>query len=142
MSKIRPQQLKNDRIKPDTAASDSILLSFKYLNLTHKMFPISYALEIDNYLEKFLEKLKALSDEKPVQFKTQYRKYWRNHEIDWSGTAVPRGFDNIPAHLKEDTQPFQFNITEHEHGRVLGFFIASIFYVVWLDPKHNLYPRK
>ena len=32
-----------------------------------------------------------------------------------------------------------FNITKTRHGRVHGYFVESIFYIVWLDPKHELY---
>jgi hypothetical protein len=28
------------------------------------------------------------------------------------------------------------------HGRVHGFLIDEIFYIVWLDPEHLLYPAK
>ncbi len=26
--------------------------------------------------------------------------------------------------------------------RIHGYFIGNIFYVVWLDPNHNMYERK
>lgn len=35
--------------------------------------------------------------------------------------------------------PYQFQIFANEYGRVHGFFSENIFYIVWLDPEHNLY---
>ncbi len=38
--------------------------------------------------------------------------------------------------------PYQFSLSSNEHGRVHGFFIDEVFYIVWLDPDHLLYPAK
>jgi hypothetical protein len=29
-------------------------------------------------------------------------------------------------------------VLEHHTWRVHGFFISSVFYIVWLDPEHQL----
>jgi hypothetical protein len=34
---------------------------------------------------------------------------------------------------------YQLTISTNEHGRIHGFFILDVFYVVWLDPDHELY---
>ncbi|QXE21583.1 hypothetical protein B6N60_00260 [Richelia sinica FACHB-800] len=36
-------------------------------------------------------------------------------------------------------QPYQFQLSSNEYGRVHGFFIENVFYIVWLDPDHLLY---
>ena len=52
------------------------------------------------------------------------------HPIDWSKTnARPHGFDYL--------EYWQFRISKSK-GRVIGFKIENTFYVVWLDPHHNL----
>jgi hypothetical protein len=33
-------------------------------------------------------------------------------------------------------------LTANEYGRVHGFFLDEVFYVVWLDPDHKLYPTR
>jgi len=38
--------------------------------------------------------------------------------------------------------PYQFSLSSNEHGRVHGFLIDEVFYIVWLDPDHQLYPAK
>jgi hypothetical protein len=38
--------------------------------------------------------------------------------------------------------PYQFSLSTNEHGRVHGFFIDEVFYIVLLDPDHLRYPGK
>jgi hypothetical protein len=49
--------------------------------------------------------------------------------------------DNFRIPLEDEIvdQPWQFEISSNEHGRVHGFFIGNVFNVVWFDPKHLLY---
>jgi hypothetical protein len=59
------------------------------------------------------------------------------HPIKWEDTSENKfGFPNEEQLV--DT-PYQFSISSNEHGRVHGFFIAEVFYIVWLDPNHLLY---
>ena len=63
----------------------------------------------------------------------------RCHPIDWKDTTEPYGF-GIPNEEKIVLDPpYQFQISANEHGRVHGFFRDNVFYIVWLDPDHNLY---
>lgn len=63
----------------------------------------------------------------------------RAHTINWKETSQPRGFAHLHEQLQAE-QPWQFEVSANEHGRVHGFFIENIFFLVWLDPQHNLYP--
>jgi hypothetical protein len=56
-------------------------------------------------------------------------------------TQIPKdGLSGIkPTKLK---QPHQFSLSSNKHGRVHGFFIDEVFYVVWLDADHLLYSGK
>ncbi len=53
------------------------------------------------------------------------------HPVDWSAanTKAPEGSEQI--------EYWQFRINKSK-GRVIGFLIDNVFYVVWLDPHHNL----
>ena len=53
------------------------------------------------------------------------------HPVDWSSANVsaPPDSDQLEYH--------QFRINKSK-GRVIGFLIDGVFYVVWLDPHHNL----
>lgn len=53
------------------------------------------------------------------------------HPIDWDKTNVGRPSDS------EQLEYWQFRINK-SRGRVIGFKLDNIFYVVWLDPHHNL----
>lgn len=55
----------------------------------------------------------------------------RLHPIDWKNT-------NADAPVgSEQLEFWQFRVNKSK-GRIIGFFIDNVFYVVWLDPHHNL----
>lgn len=62
----------------------------------------------------------------------------RAHQINWEDTTEPSGFTSLNPFLR-NLPAFQFEISANEHGRVHGFLLDRIFYIVWLDPHHNLY---
>ena len=53
------------------------------------------------------------------------------HRIDWrkANASIPKN--------SEQLEFWQFRINKSK-GRVIGFILKHIFYVVWLDPHHNL----
>jgi len=53
------------------------------------------------------------------------------HPVDWSGAnaKMPKG--------SEQCEYWQFRISKSK-GRVIGILLPGIFYIVWLDPHHNL----
>ena len=57
----------------------------------------------------------------------------------WAKTSEPAGFASLPSHL-QDSPPFEFSLAANKHDRVHGLVIDNIFYVVWVDPDHALYP--
>jgi hypothetical protein len=63
----------------------------------------------------------------------------RCHSIDWDRTTEPNGYGHLTAQLR-DCEPYQLTISANEHGRVHGIMIDNVFYVVWVDPNHSLYP--
>ncbi|MCP6040932.1 hypothetical protein NL354_18735 [Klebsiella pneumoniae] len=63
----------------------------------------------------------------------------KSHCIEWKTTSEPDGFTHLNEQFQSYT-PYQFAISRNEHGRIHGFFIGNVFYVVWLDPNHQLYP--
>jgi hypothetical protein len=61
----------------------------------------------------------------------------RCHPIDWDDTT-----ETCFGLVNEEqlvSQPYQFQLSSNEYGRVHGFFIENVFYIVWLDPDHLLY---
>ena len=53
------------------------------------------------------------------------------HPIDWdkTNTRPPMGYGQL--------EYWQFRL-DKSNGRVIGVIIDSVFYVIWLDPYHNI----
>lgn len=71
----------------------------------------------------------------------------RIYNGEFSGEGSPlrihtHGGAKLPCDLpidKELEEVYQLRISARKGG-VHGFFIDNVFYVVWLDPQHNMYP--
>lgn len=63
----------------------------------------------------------------------------RAHRIDFSETSEVGGFTCLNTQLR-GKPAYQFSISANQHGRVHGYIVGQIFYVIWLDPCHKLYP--
>ncbi len=123
---------KSNKIVETKQEDEEVIFSFKYLDLLgNNKFSIAGCGE--NYLEKLLLRLKDLSTIQVDEFLSSRSPSLRAHEIDWKNTTEPNGFTNLNAYLREITA-FQFEISANEYGRVHGFLIDRIFYIVWLDP--------
>lgn len=112
-----------------------ISFSYKYFQCDHSKFSIN-GKDID-YLVAFLERLKNISSWKFQEFIVNNSKALRCHAIDWKDTT--ESCFGLPNEEQLIDKPYQFSISSNEHGRVHGFFIEEIFYIVWLDPDHKLY---
>jgi hypothetical protein len=112
-----------------------IKFSFKYLDLTHVKFHFNDREVV--YFFKVIERFQKLSQNKVLYLKTNRSSGLRFHGIDWPDTTE----NNFGIPLEDEIvdQPWQFEISSNEHGRVHGFFIGNVFNVVWFDPKHLLY---
>jgi hypothetical protein len=143
MGKIKDKKLLSQKNIRDTDLSlncvkdNHLRFSFKYLDMKHPKFSIKN--QDARYVEKVLERFQGLSGMTSSEIKTSRTKTLRAHPIDWDKTSEPSGFSSLNRQLRE-TDAFQFNITSNEHGRIHGFFIDSIFFIVWFDPEHKLYP--
>lgn len=116
-----------------------LTFSFKYLDLQDRHGDFSLDHSEDGYTKTLLSRLKGLSGMTISEFR--HNKGLRAHPIDFSGTAHKKGFSHLNEQLR-DKEPWQFQLTSNKHGRVHGLLIAEIFYVIWLDPDHRLFPTK
>lgn len=91
------------------------------------------------YVQTLMQRLKDLSTWTLHKFMTDYSKTVRNHTIAWSDTARPQGFKHLNTQLRAYV-PWQFSLSVNEHGRVHGIIIDEVFYIIWLDVNHKLYP--
>jgi len=89
------------------------------------------------WFESLLERLQALSSLRPQEVLSSRSSALRAHPIEFSRSSEPQGFAHLNHRLR-GYEPYQFQLSK-ERGRVHGFFIDLIFYIVWLDPHHRLY---
>jgi hypothetical protein len=122
-------------IRRQPVSLPNISFSYKYLNLEYGKFSING--RDFNYLSALLQRLKDLSSWQKLTLLTNGSKSLRCHPIDWD-KVTESGF-GFPNEDELVDIPYQFQLSSNEHGRVHGFFIDEIFYIVWLDPEHNLY---
>ena len=74
-----------------------------------------------------LECLKSVSNKTIAELKNSVHDL---HPVDWSKTNVKCPSDN-------QAEYWQFRINK-SRGRIIGMLIDNVFYIVWLDPHHNL----
>lgn len=115
---------------------DIVRFSFKHLDLTHEKFCCNG--KDRQYFAKLLQRLKDLSAWKANEVHAERSSALRSHPIHWDRTSEPNGFRRLNDQLR-DLPAFQFEISSNAHGRVHGFFIDNVFFVIWLDPDHLLY---
>lgn len=66
----------------------------------------------------------------------QQRQHYDCHGHDWTKLKFKYKLDDG---FLDQVECLQFRLSKSK-GRVNGFVIGNIFYIVWLDPHHNLYP--
>ena len=116
-----------------------ISFSFKYYRDDNTKFscqdkPTAYWIAL-------IARLKNLSHISKQELLTNRSSSLRFHPIDWEDTSES-GF-GLPNEKQLVDTPYQFSVSANKYGRVHGFFINEInevFYIVWLDPNHLLYP--
>lgn len=126
--------------KDDGADDHSlILLSFQLLDL-HGNPKFSTDHCADTYLGKLLGRLRDLNQTPLKEFRRPGNSL-RSHLIRFSETSESEGFTSLNDQLR-GIEPWQFQISSNEHGRVHGILLNGTFYVVWIDPCHLLYSEK
>jgi hypothetical protein len=133
---IRRQQSLSSINRLDVKIPEGISFSFRYYQDDKDKFSIGG--RDAKYLASLLRRLRDLSQLKAQEIINNQSKSLRCHGIVWQDTTEPNGF-GIPNEAALVNVPYQFQISANEYGRVHGFFSENVFYVVWLDPDHNLY---
>jgi hypothetical protein len=143
VGKIKPPQFPQGNGQhisaPKFPRDAEIYFSFKLLDLySNVKFGLRHC--GDGYWEKLLVRLRDVCGMRVDDFRGLPTKQVRNHPITFSETSEPDGFKTLNGQLR-DKEAWQFEITKSEHGRVHGILIDEVFYVVWIDPCHNLYRK-
>jgi len=116
----------------ELARNNSFVFSFSTFDRSHEYFNLG-----DNnhkntikgsWLISFLDCLKGICNLTIPELKGGT---YDLHPVDWGETNAQKP-DNA-----DQLEFWQFRL-DKSHGRVIGIKIDNIFYVVWLDPHHNL----
>jgi hypothetical protein len=143
---------KGQTVKPKSQINSNVeklrepCLSFSFEHFQPRHSKFSYSACQHAYFDTLMSKLIEFSKWTVKRFTTPTHetKRLRVHPHDWGkhpkltedtyGTG-PGGNSNF----EHDNASYQFNLTVNEHGRVHGFLVGGVFYIVWLDPNHLLY---
>jgi hypothetical protein len=145
MAKVKgPSSQSSGAIVPPKVISDqeNIVFTFSYFNSSHA---ISAHGQDAAYFHDLLERLKAMCGFKVKEFREAHAaaynpKSIRAHKIDWTHHKCSQKGFGVPQREDLDAIGWQFTVSKSKRGRVHGFLIDRVFYVVWLDPEHKLYP--
>lgn len=127
------------RIEPTSPTRDKVSFSFECFR-PHIKF--CYEKRSSAYFCKVIDRLRDICGWTPLELKTNKTKALKCHPIKWKDPNVTEDCFGLPN--EEDLvagEAYQFCVSGNEHGRVHGFFRDTIFYIVWLDPDHNLFSR-
>ncbi len=114
---------------------DFIKFSYKYANLSHEVFHLTG--RDASYFIHLIQRLHDLCKYRVSELKSTKDSTLRFHFIDWKDTTQTSF--GLPNEEQLVEQPYQFSLSANKHGRIHGFFIDTVFYIVWFDPEHNLY---
>lgn len=128
----------SSRINP-SSIDDTERVSFNFRRLCEKEKKFCYTAREVNYFLKLLERLREICRMTKNEMVRINRRALRCHEIDFNNPITSENTFGIVGDDVDD-DAWQFQLSSNEHGRVHGYFVGNIFYVVWLDPNHELFP--
>lgn len=111
-----------------------MVFSFRFIELQHEAFNLTgTCYKWSNDLFKLLKELSEISRN---YFVNELLSRYRCHIHIWEHLKYKYDFDDD---FLEQVECRQARISISKGG-IHGFIIGNRFYVVWLDPQHNLYP--
>lgn len=117
-------------------ATTTLTFSFRFFEGKHETFCCDTIKS--EWFIRFLDSLQEISRLIWAEVHSR-RNHFRVHKHDWSRLKHRFALPNaIFEQIEEDC--YQWSLSKGK-GRVHGFLISDVFYVVWLDPNHQLYPR-
>ncbi len=122
--------------------TETLEFSFKHLDIQSKKFNI--ALCTAEYFRNLIIAVQKYSGYTVDRFRDQNKQIDR-HTIDFSETSERDGFSSLDENLNME-EAWQIRICPEEKKepeigwRASGILIGNIFYIVWLDALHKLYP--
>ena len=114
-----------------TALTSSVTFSFALLDRNHKLFNLG-GNNADGTVggKWFLDLLDCLKSVSGKTIQELKQRPFCLHPVNWRTT-------NTKCPFSHNEEWWQFRINK-SRGRIIGLLIGGIFYIVWLDPFHNL----
>lgn len=125
-------------------------ISYRYLCTNNKKYSLDLItdsrekISLYNAMINKLIEYSNIDDFKKSFSDRIYKKHNHIHPINWKDPQIKEQcFTCLDANFMEQIKDdcWQLGIDNHKF-RVHGFFIENVFYIVWLDPNHNLYYSK
>ena len=139
--RISPTKIdRNSKIINPTPIDKEERISFNFRRLNPKDTKFDWTCCEVNYFNTLIDRLRNLSNcTRKEMLHTFNQKSLRFHPLNFKdGSLSEKTFGVLSEDVDDDA--WQFELTANKHGRVHGYFVENVFYVVWLDPKHELYP--
>jgi hypothetical protein len=126
-------------------ALEYLKFSLKYLDTGHSDFELAKCCR--EFLACLVTEIHRYSQFTVDQFKDNDPNDWHRHKINFQSSSRT-GFPQDPGtdELWTD-EAWQFALSDDVRPpragwRVHGFVVGDVFYIVWLDPGHRLFPDK
>lgn len=106
--------------------------SFACFDRTHKLFNLGDLSDSGTLPANwYIDLLDCLKNVNNIDIPTMKGSTYDLHPVDWlkANASMP------PSQTQCEYWQFRINKSK---GRVIGFKIDNVFYIVWLDPHHNL----
>jgi hypothetical protein len=123
---------------PAPLSKPHLTLSFKYFK-HREPFVFPDPDKKPNYPLVLFERFRDLCGMTAADLRANRSKAVRSHPIQWHETTEPDGFDHLNPQLREQITGWQLTHSANEYGRIHGFWIDEVYYVVWIDHDHSLY---
>lgn len=141
--KIAVPNITSDRALPGfTELSENIpyqrrvpIFSFRYMDCDHRKYSHKSYSQC-NQLHQLLEKLCHYC--KMTWGEIESGDY-HAHGFEWSRSSMKSGFSS-KLNIPDTAPPYQFQAVG-KGGRVVGFHAHKVFFIVWFDPNHRIFPN-
>lgn len=118
-------------------SSEKLTFSFSFFHRENKYFNLGEV--IDNWFIDLLNFLEELSNLTWIEILTTHKSKYDAHGYDGNyNVDIFNHLYNIFNNGYQQFQCYQIRINKGK-GRVHGFLIGNTYYIIWLDPNHNMY---
>lgn len=149
--KISKSPLEQIKVSNDISGKNKLIISYEFLCLNNNKYSLDLLSDYRTAVKSMKEYYKKINEYCGIEnFKlkissdVKYRQNNHIHPIDWSDNQIREdGFNCLKPSLMEQIRSDCWQLGINNQGfRIHGFFIENIYYVVWLDPTHQLFARK